>query len=281
MRSPVEIKGNGRVEKVVFEKNELTGEPGKQKARATGQKEEWPCGIFFRSVGYHGVPVLGVPFDERAGVIPNQEGRVTESGRVIPGVYAAGWIKRGPTGVIGTNKADSDETVRHIFEDISRLPAAPRRDTRLLLESLKGKGVRAVSFPDWKKIDAQAQAKQAKVLATLRGLTLQPSLLDAWGQDLKRLVEKIQRAEREIDTLIVESKYGRQVCFWGGLVDTQKTLPFGTVEQVAEEVQKRLDVFSPGGGYVANPIHNVQAGCPAENVLRVFRVAQEYGRRNG
>ena len=155
LRSPVEIKGNGRVEKVVFEKNELTGEPGKQKARATGQKEEWPCGIFFRSVGYHGVPVPGVPFDERAGVIPNQEGRVTESGRVIPGVYAAGWIKRGPTGVIGTNKADSDETVRHIFEDISRLPAAPRRDPRLLLESLKGKGVRVVSFPDWKKIDAR------------------------------------------------------------------------------------------------------------------------------
>jgi len=155
LRSPVEIKGNGRVEKVVFEKNELTGEPGKQQARATGQKEEWPCGIFFRSVGYHGVPTPGVPFDERAGVILNQEGRVTESGRVIPGIYAAGWIKRGPTGVIGTNKADSDETVRHIFEDISQLPAAPQRDTRLLLESLKKKGVRVVSFPGWKKIDAQ------------------------------------------------------------------------------------------------------------------------------
>ena len=155
LRSPVEIKGNGRVEKVVFEKNELTGEPGKQQARATGQKEEWPCGIFFRSVGYHGVPTPGVPFDERAGVILNQEGRVTESGRVIPGIYAAGWIKRGPTGVIGTNKADSDDTVRHIFEDISQLPAAPQRDTRLLLESLKKKGVRVVSFPGWKKIDAQ------------------------------------------------------------------------------------------------------------------------------
>lgn len=155
LRSPVEIKGNGHVERVVFEKNELTGEPGKQKASATGQKEEWPCGIFFRSVGYHGAPVPGVSFDERAGVVPNQEGRVVDAGRVVPGLYAAGWIKRGPTGVIGTNKADSDETVRHIFEDIARLPAAPQRDTRPLLESLKKKGVRAVSFPDWKKIDAE------------------------------------------------------------------------------------------------------------------------------
>lgn len=155
LRGPVEINGNGRVERVVFEKNELTGEPGKQKARATGQKEEWACGIFFRSVGYHGVPIPGAPFDERAGVVPNQGGRVTESGRVIPCLYVAGWIKRGPTGVIGTNKADSDETVRHIFEDIARLPAAPQRDTRLLLESLRKKGVRVVSFPDWKKIDAQ------------------------------------------------------------------------------------------------------------------------------
>lgn len=159
LRSPVEIKGNGRVERVVFEKNELTGEPGKQKARATGQKEEWPCGIFFRSVGYHGVPVPGVPFDERAGVVPNQEGRVTESGRVVPGLYVAGWIKRGPTGVIGTNKADSDETVRHIFEDMPQLSSAPRRDTRPLLESLKKKDVRVVGFQDWKKIDAREIAR--------------------------------------------------------------------------------------------------------------------------
>ncbi len=154
LRSPVEIKGNGRVERIVFEKNRLEGEPGRQKARGTGEKEEMACGLLFRSVGYHGVPTPGVPFDERSGVIPNQQGRVTESGKVVPGLYVSGWIKRGPTGVIGTNKADSDETVRHIFEDIAQLKPCARRDTNSLLESLKKKGVRAVSFPDWKRIDA-------------------------------------------------------------------------------------------------------------------------------
>ncbi|MBI5023552.1 MAG: FAD-dependent oxidoreductase [Candidatus Omnitrophica bacterium] len=159
LRSPVEIKGSGRVERIVLEKNRLEGEPGRQKAKGTGEKEEMACGLLFRSVGYHGVPAPGVPFDERAGVIPNQEGRVTESERVVPGFYAAGWIKRGPTGVIGTNKADSNETVRHILEDAPQLPPATRRDTRALLESLKKKGVRVVSFPDWKRIDAREIAR--------------------------------------------------------------------------------------------------------------------------
>ena len=155
LRSPIEIKGSGRVERIVFEKNRLEGEPGRQKAGGTGEKEELACGLVFRSVGYHGVSIPGVPFDERAGVIPNQEGRVTESGRVVPGLYAAGWIKRGPIGVIGTNKADSDETVRRIFEDMPQLPRAPQRDTRLLLELFKKKKVRVVSFQDWKRIDAR------------------------------------------------------------------------------------------------------------------------------
>ena len=155
LRSPVEIKGGGRVERIILEKNRLEGEPGRQKARGTGEKEEMACGLLFRSVGYHGLPTPGVPFDERAGVIPNREGRVTESERVVPGLYAAGWIKRGPTGVIGTNKADSNETVRHILEDAPQLPPATRRDTRALLESLKKKGARVVSFPDWKRIDAR------------------------------------------------------------------------------------------------------------------------------
>ena len=159
LRSPVEIKGGGRVERIVLEKNRLEGEPGRQKAKGTGEKEEMACGLLFRSVGYHGVPTPGVPFDERAGVIPNHEGRVTESERVVPGLYAAGWIKRGPTGVIGTNKADSNETVRHILEDAPQLPPATRRDTRALLESLKKKGVRVVSFPDWKRIDAREIAR--------------------------------------------------------------------------------------------------------------------------
>ena len=121
------------------------------------------CGLLFRSVGYHGVATPGVPFDDRAGVIPNKEGRVVESGRIVSGIYAAGWIKRGPMGLIGTNKADSDETVRHILEDVPRLSPCPQRDTRALLGSLKKKGARVVSFQDWKKIDAE-EIKRGKAV---------------------------------------------------------------------------------------------------------------------
>ena len=73
----------------------------------------------------------------------------------------------------------------------------------------------------------------------------------------------------------LEAKYGDRLVFWGGVVDTQKTLPFGTVEEVAAEVRERIRIFNKNGGYVVNPIHNIQAGCPVENILAVFRVARE------
>lgn len=155
LRSPIAIEGRGRVEKVILEENRLVGEPGRQTAQGTGRREEMGCDIFFRSVGYHGVLIEGLPFDDRAGIIPNQEGRVVESGRVVPGIYVAGWIKRGPTGVIGTNKPDSEETVRHIFEDLPGLAPCPAPRTDFLIEWLKKKNVRVVSFGDWKKIDAE------------------------------------------------------------------------------------------------------------------------------
>ena len=72
----------------------------------------------------------------------------------------------------------------------------------------------------------------------------------------------------------LKNKYGSKICFWGGLVNTQKTLPFGSPKDVAEEVRSRLAIFTPGGGYVANPIHNIQAGCPVANVLTAFSVAR-------
>lgn len=159
LKSPLELQGGDRVKNVVFEDNQLIGNPGRQKARATGKTEELACDIFFRSIGYHGTAIAGVPFDEQSGVIPNQEGRVVSAGRVLAGFYVAGWIKRGPTGIIGTNKPDSDETVRHILEDISHLTPATERDTQSLIELLNKKGVRVVSFPDWKKIDAQEIAR--------------------------------------------------------------------------------------------------------------------------
>ena len=99
---PKEIHGNGRVERIVLEKNVLTGRAFEQSAKGTGATVEVECGLVFRSIGYHGIAMPGVPFDKRAGVIPNEAGRVISDGAPVRGVYVAGWIKRGPTGVIGT-----------------------------------------------------------------------------------------------------------------------------------------------------------------------------------
>lgn len=158
-KGPKELKGGARVEKVVLEKNKLTGPAGAQQALGTGVTEEIPCGIFFRSVGYHGVPIPGVPFDEKKGIFPNTEGRIMEKGKIVPGLYAAGWIKRGPSGVIGTNKADSEETVRNLLCDTLSLPACPQPDTQAVLNFLKSKNIKVVSFTDWKKIDAAEIAR--------------------------------------------------------------------------------------------------------------------------
>ncbi|HLF17825.1 MAG TPA: FAD-dependent oxidoreductase [Candidatus Omnitrophota bacterium] len=150
LESPVELKGAGKIEKLVLEKNVLSGEANDQKATGTGEKVEMKCNIFFRSVGYSGVPIVDVPFDEKKAVFPNQLGRITGAS----GLYCAGWIKRGPSGVIGTNKPDSEETVANILADIGKLTPCASPDTNALLNELKKKGLRTVSFTDWKKIDA-------------------------------------------------------------------------------------------------------------------------------
>ncbi len=152
--SPVELRGDGRLEEVVLEKNRLEGEPFRQKARGTGELESQPCGLLFRSVGYHGVSMPGVPFHEAWGVIPNEAGRVVENGSPVPGLYVSGWIKRGPSGVIGTNKPDSVETVASLLEDLGRLEPCSQPDTGALLELLADRKIRAVSFEDWRRIDA-------------------------------------------------------------------------------------------------------------------------------
>ncbi len=119
--SPVEIKGDGRVESIVVGRNELyRDDDGAIRARDTGEREEIECGLVLRSIGYRGVGLEGLPFDERRATIANEGGRGADpdSGEQVPGLYVSGWIKRGPSGVIGTNKKDSQETVDAIFEDL-------------------------------------------------------------------------------------------------------------------------------------------------------------------
>jgi ferredoxin--NADP+ reductase len=153
-KSPIEIVGKGRVQKIILEKNKLVGEPNKQRSQGTGEKEELDCGIVFRSVGYRGVPIKGLPFHEQWGIIPNIEGRVADSEHDFVGLYTAGWIKRGPSGIIGTNKPDAEETIKHLLADVEHLNPCAQPDTSALDEFLKEKGIRFISFEDWKKIDA-------------------------------------------------------------------------------------------------------------------------------
>ena len=126
LRSPVEIQGDGKVEKLIVGRNELQRDgSGRVRAVDTGEREEIECGLVFRSIGYKGIPLEGIPFDSDRGVIRNEGGRVLDDqGEQVEGQYVVGWIKRGPSGVIGTNKKDAQETIDHLFEDLTagRIP---------------------------------------------------------------------------------------------------------------------------------------------------------------
>ncbi len=162
-RSPRELRGGGTVEEIVLERNALAGEPGTQRAAGTGRVESIACGAVFRSVGYRAVPIPGLPFDEKSAVVPNLEGRVMRDGVAVPGLYVVGWIKRGPTGVIGTNKPDAAETVKHLLADAASLPPCPEPSRDAVLALLEARGVRVVSYAQWRAIDAAEAARGAAV----------------------------------------------------------------------------------------------------------------------
>jgi ferredoxin--NADP+ reductase len=153
--SPVAILGEDRVEGVELVRNELDAD---QRAVPTAEHETLPCGLVFRSVGYHGVELPGVPFDALTGTIPN------DGGRVEPGVYCAGWIKRGPTGVIGTNKKDATETVQLLLEDAAagRLEPKPDASAAAVDALLAERGVAVVEYAGWMAIDEAERAAGQK-----------------------------------------------------------------------------------------------------------------------
>ena len=154
LKSPVEIIGDTRVSGMRLERNVLSGEPSRQSARGGGETMEIAAGVVFRSIGYKGVALPGVPFDSRNGVIPNLDGRVTHQGATVPQLYAAGWIKRGPTGIIGTNRADSVATVNALISDLSSLDSgSAKRGAEEIFEGLRRKGIRHINFSDWKELD--------------------------------------------------------------------------------------------------------------------------------
>jgi len=162
--SPVEIRGDERVEAVEVVHNRLVADDsGRVAAVPTEERETIPCGLVFRSVGYHGIALPGVPFDERRGTLPNEEGRVVgDGGGPLPGVYCAGWIKRGPTGVIGTNKKDATETVERLLED-ARRGRLPRSDASAdsIVGLLAEREAEPVVYTGWEAIDAVEKQRGA------------------------------------------------------------------------------------------------------------------------
>jgi ferredoxin--NADP+ reductase len=147
------------VEAVEVVYNELVADSqGRISAVATDRREVIPCGLVLRSVGYRGVKIPGVPFDQNRAAIPNRAGRVLDdAGNVIPGLYCAGWIKRGPSGVIGTNKKDANETVGLLLED-AEAGLLRRQDDSDVAELLAERGVTPVSYAGWQAIDALERA---------------------------------------------------------------------------------------------------------------------------
>ena len=162
--SPVAILGEEHVEAVEIARNRLEADAsGRVRALPTDEREVIPCGVVFRSVGYHGIALPGLPFDEGAGTMPNVGGRVVdESGVPISGLYCAGWIKRGPTGVIGTNKKDATETIDLVLED-SATGLLPRSDAEpLALDALLAeRGIDVVMYAGWEAIDRRERERGA------------------------------------------------------------------------------------------------------------------------
>lgn len=162
LTSPVAIEGDGHVEALVVARNELArAADGTLTATPTGMTERIETGLVLRAVGYVGEPLPGVPFDEHRRTMLNEGGRVLdpETHLPVPGLYAAGWIKRGPSGVIGTNKRCAQETTGRLLEDhaAGRLPA-PTSSPQEILAHLRERGVAVVDYSGWEAIDAHERA---------------------------------------------------------------------------------------------------------------------------
>jgi ferredoxin--NADP+ reductase len=160
LHRPVEMVGEDRLTGLVLERTRIdeTGAPV-----GTGETETVAADLVLRSVGYRGVPFPGLPFDDRRAVVPNQGGRVVRDGEPVPGEYVAGWIKRGPTGVIGTNKHDAQETITALLEDLPSLPTPPETDPGAVVALLESRGVQVVVWDGWRAIDdAEAELGRAQ-----------------------------------------------------------------------------------------------------------------------
>ncbi|MGO1317690.1 MAG: FAD-dependent oxidoreductase [Cellulomonadaceae bacterium] len=152
LQAPSAILGEGKVESLRTERTKLNGDGT---VSGTGQFHDWPVQAVYRAVGYFGSELAEIPFDALKGVIPNREGRVIDTeGDAVTGVYATGWIKRGPVGLIGHTKSDASETIRHLVEDAESLPRAPHGAPAELTDFLEAQGVDFIEWAGWELVEA-------------------------------------------------------------------------------------------------------------------------------
>jgi ferredoxin--NADP+ reductase len=184
--SPLELLADeaGRVRAIRLGRNRLVDRGGATAAEPTGETEEIPVELVFRSVGYRGVAIPGLPFDERKGIVPNRGGRVIDpaANAPVPGWYVAGWIKRGPSGVIGTNKPDAFETAEAVLGDAAagRLPSPEAAEAEAIERLLRERRPDLVTWPDWLRLNA---AETARGKAAGR-----PRVKAVEGEEIRRLL---------------------------------------------------------------------------------------------
>lgn len=153
LRSPTRLLGDdGRVSGIVTERTAVADDG---RVVGTGEEQILDVGLVVRAIGYTGEPIPGLPFDAAAGTVPHESGRVLADGVPVPGAYVTGWIKRGPTGVIGTNKSDGTQTAAAVVEDLPTLPGPAPDAADAVLDLLAEHGVRVVQWDDWLRLDAE------------------------------------------------------------------------------------------------------------------------------
>jgi ferredoxin--NADP+ reductase len=197
--SPTELYGDsaGNVSRMQLVHNELfTTEAGSIQSRPKDAFEEIPVGLVFRSIGYKGVPLPEIPFNESWGVILNEKGRVIDpaSKQPLPGLYTAGWIKRGPTGVIGTNKPDALETVEGMLRDLKdhKVPDPAYPDPTDAEALVRSRQPDFLTYDDWRTLDqleiergrlaGRPRVKFTQLSEMLVALGRQPAAVKPWGQ---------------------------------------------------------------------------------------------------
>ena len=152
LQAPVAVLGDGKVEGLRTETQELTGDGW---VRGTGEFTDWDVQAVYRAIGYLSSPIADLPFDSRTGTIPHEGGRVLDlDGNRLPRRYVAGWIKRGPVGLIGHTKKCANETITALLADLPEVAPAPERDPAAVLAHLERRGVGFTTWAGWQQLDA-------------------------------------------------------------------------------------------------------------------------------